>query len=120
VPLEVQAGGETFEVPAGVEGAIPFRGAQGPFWQVGEIVSDGGEVEVTVRAGDISGLQKLLGVDAEAEIGNVVATRLSDRSATDFQASCGRYLDHYYLGAPGALQASRQSGGGDLPLSPTR
>jgi hypothetical protein len=120
VPLEVSAGGESFEVPPGVEGAIPFRGAEGPFWPVGEIRSDGGPVEITVRAEEVSGLQKPLGVDAEAEIGNLVATRLSDIAATDFQASCGDYLDHYYLGVPGALQASRQSGGGSLPLIPTR
>ncbi|HET8974981.1 MAG TPA: hypothetical protein VFN15_00005, partial [Solirubrobacterales bacterium] len=117
VPLDVDVGGETFEIPPGVEGAIPFRGAQGPFWPVGEIQSPGGEVEITVSAHEISGLQKLLGVDAQAEIGNIVATRLSDIRTQDFKQACGYYLDHYYTGEPGALKGGR---GIILPLYPER
>ena len=37
-----------------------------------------------------------------------------------FKASCRRYIDHYYLGAPGSLQGSKESGGGTLDLQPTR
>jgi hypothetical protein len=117
VPLEVEVQREAFEIPPGVEGAIPFRGAQGPFWPVGSIDSDGGEVEITVRANEISGLQKLLGVDAEAEIGNLVATRLNDIETPEFVEACGFYLDHYYMGDQGALTAPD---GKTLRLSPER
>ncbi|MGZ5356696.1 MAG: hypothetical protein ACXWE8_10095 [Solirubrobacterales bacterium] len=117
VPLTVEAGGESFEIPPGVEGAIPFRGAQGPFWPVGEIQSEGGKVEITVTAGEISGVQKLLGVDAEAEIGNIAATRLSEISIREFKEACGLYLDHYYTGEPGALIADP---GVTVPLYPER
>lgn len=118
-PLEVSAGDLSAEVPPGVEGAIPFRPDEGPFWPVGELASDGSPVEIAVRAKPLSRLQRLLGVDAPAAIGNVAATRLEDRSAQPLSASCGSYIDHYYLGVPGALRGPRQLGG-TLSLDPTR
>lgn len=118
-PLEVSAGELVAELPPGVEGAIPFRPDEGPFWPVGELSSDGEPVEITVRAKELSGLQKLLGVDAPAAIGNIAATRLSERSAQPLAASCGAYIDHYYLGAPGALRGPLKDGG-TLPLDPDR
>lgn len=120
VPLRVQAGDLDTEMPPGIEGAIPFRPDEGPYWPVGRINSDGGPVEITVTAGEVSGLQKGLGVDAPASIGNIAATRLDEIGTNPFSASCGLYLDHYYLGAPGALQVSRESGGGSADLVPTR
>lgn len=119
-PLRVEAAGLEVEMPPGVEGAIPYRPDQGPYWPVGSIESQGGPVEITVTADELSSLQQLLGVDAQAAIGNVVATRLSDRSSQDFQQSCGAYLDHYYLGRPGAIQISKESGGGTAPIDPRR
>ncbi len=119
-PLRVEADGLEVEMPPGVEGAIPYRVDQGPYWPVGSIASDGGPVEITVTADELSGLQKLLGVDAAAGIGNVVATRLADRASQDFQASCKLYLDHYYLGRPGAIQISKESGGGTAAIDPAR
>ena len=104
----------------GIEGAIPFRPDEGPYWPVGRVDSDGGPVEITVTAGEVSGLQKVLGVDAPASIGNIAATRLDEIGTNPFTASCGLYLDHYYLGAPGALQVSKESGGGTADLIPTR
>ena len=53
-------------------------------------------------------------------LGNLAATRLEDRGTLAFKASCKRYIDHYYLGAPGSLQGSKESGGGRLNLQPTR
>jgi hypothetical protein len=70
-----------------------------------------------VRANEISGLQKLLGVDAEAEIGNLVATRLNDIETPEFVEACGFYLDHYYMGDQGALTTPD---GKTLRLSPER
>jgi hypothetical protein len=122
VPVEVSAGDLTAEMPPGVEGAIPFRVDQGPFWPVGEVTSPGGgePTRITIRAGELSGLQKLLGVDAPAALGNIAATRLSDIGSRAFRQSCRDYVDHYYLGAPGALQISKESGGGFAKLEPTR
>jgi MFS family permease len=119
-PLEVTAGGLSAEMPPGVEGAIPFRPNEGPFWPVGEVSSDGGPVEITVRAKELSALQRALGADSPAVIGNIAATRLDEIGNRTLAASCGLYLDHYYLGAPGALQASKESGSDALPLQPTR
>ncbi len=119
-PLEVSAGDLTAEMPPGVEGAIPFRPNQGPFWPVGEVNSAGGPIEITVRAKELSRIQRLLGADSPAVIGNVAATQLDRLGNRAFSASCGLYLDHYYLGAPGALRASKESGSEVLPLQPSR
>jgi len=119
-PLEVTVGDLTAEMPPGVEGAIPFRPNEGPFWPVGEVNSLGGPIEIEVRAKELSTVQKLIGADSPANLGNITATRLEDRGTLPFTASCKRYIDHYYLGAPGSLQASKESGAGNLNLQPTR
>ena len=119
-PLELRAGDLVAEMPPGVEGTVPFRPNEGPFWPVGEVTSDGRPIEITVEADEVSTLQKALGVDSPAVLGNVAATRLDDLEARTFADSCRLYLDHYYVGVPGALKASRESGGGELDLEPTR
>ena len=53
-PLRVEADGLEAEMPPGVEGAIPYRVDQGPYWPVGSIDSDGGPVEITVTADELS------------------------------------------------------------------
>lgn len=120
VGLEVKVGDETFEMPPGIEGAIPFRPDEGPYWPVGEVESDGEPVEITVTAEQPSALQRLLGVDAPAALGNIAATRLEEIRVGPIQAACYRYMDHYYLGAPGALQISKQAGGGAGDYDPQR
>ena len=120
VPLEVRVGADSFEMPPGIEGAIPFRPDEGPYWPVGTVESDGGPVEITITASEPSALQRTLGVDAPAALGNVAATRLSDIEVSSIQEACYRYMDHYYLGAPGALQVSKESGGKPADLTPTR
>ena len=118
VPLEVTVGDQTFEMPPGIEGAIPYRPDEGPFWPVGQVEGDGGLVDVTVTAKEPSALQRALGVDAPAALGNIAATRLSDIVVSPIQAACYRYMDHYYLGAPGALRISKESGSGTANLTP--
>ncbi|MGZ8667679.1 MAG: hypothetical protein ACXWZM_11305, partial [Solirubrobacterales bacterium] len=120
VPLQVEAGDLSAQMPPGIEGAIPFRPDEGPYWPVGRVNADGGPVEITVTAKQPSGLQKLLGVDAPAAIGNIAATRLEAIEAGNFQGSCYRYVDHYSLGAPGALQVSKESGGRPADYDPRR
>ena len=95
VGLEVEAAGDSFEVPAAMDGAIPFRLGEGPFWPVGEITSGGGEVEFTVRAKDVSALQGLLGVGRDAAVGNIVATQTDPYRTIPFSEACGDYIDHY-------------------------
>ena len=119
-PIEVSAGDLTAELPPGVEGGIPYRPNEGPFWPVGEVNSDGGPIEITVKAKELSTIQKLLGADSPAILGNIAATRLDDRGSRAFRESCKLYVDHYYLGAPGALQGSKESGADALPLEPSR
>jgi hypothetical protein len=118
--LEVRAGDLSAEMPPGIEGSIPFRPDEGPFWPVGRVNSDGKPIEIAVAAKSLSRLQKALGVDAPAALGNIAATRLGEIGANPIAASCSRYLDHYYLGAPGALQVSKESGGESANLNPTR
>ena len=62
----------------------------------------------------------LIATGTVAVIGNVAATQLDRLGNRAFSASCGLYLDHYYLGAPGALRASKESGSEVLPLQPSR
>ena len=57
-PLEVTVGDLTAEMPPGVEGGIPFRPNEGPFWPVGEVNSTGGPIEIEVRAKELSTIQK--------------------------------------------------------------
>ena len=112
VPLRVQAGDLGSEMPPESRARSPSVPTRGPIWPVGAGQSDGGPVEITVTAGEVSGLQKALGVDAPAAIGNIAATRLDEIGTNPIQPRLrARYLDHYYLGAPGALQVSRESGG---------
>jgi hypothetical protein len=95
--LTVEADGESFEVPGAMDGAITFRRAQGPFWPVGELDSAGGPVDITVRVNGLSAVQRLLGVDGEAAIGNIVATRPEPYRGIPFGRACGRYVDHYVI-----------------------
>ena len=98
VDLQLEANGDSIELPAAMDGAIPFRFGQGPFWPAGEITSRGGPVEITVRADDSSGLQSLLGVGRKAFLGNIVATRPDPYVIRrPFTAACGDYVDHFWV-----------------------
>ncbi|MBM3667229.1 MAG: hypothetical protein FJW90_07070 [Actinobacteria bacterium] len=118
--LRVEAEGIEVVAPAGLEGALPYRPDQGPYFPVGSVASEGGPVEIRVTAEPLSRLQRLLGVDATASLGNLVATRLEDLEVLRFAESCGLYLDHYYVGEPGALKVPRAAGGGVVDQVPTR
>jgi hypothetical protein len=118
--LKVQVGDLTAIMPPGVEGAIPYRPDEGPYWPIGRVNSEGEPLEIKVTAQGLSALQKALGVDAKAALGNIAATRLGSIGVSSIQAACSHYLDHYYLGAPGALQISKESGGKPADLTPTR
>ncbi len=119
-PLRVEAGDIDVVAPPGLEGALPYRPDQGPYFPVGRVSSDGRPVEIRVTAEPLSRLQRLLGVDAAASLGNLVATRLEDLEVLRFAEACGLYLDHYYVGERGALKVPRAAGGGVVDQVPTR
>jgi hypothetical protein len=91
--IEVEAPGLSEALPSGVEAAIPYRPDQGPYWPVGT-VDGGGKIEITVKADELNTLQKLLGVDAPAVIGNVTAVQTEGIHLNPLAASCGLYVDH--------------------------
>jgi hypothetical protein len=91
--IEVEAPGLSETLPSGVEAAIPYRPDQGPYWPVGT-VDGGGKIEITVKADELNTLQKLLGVDAPAVIGNVTAVQTDGIRLNPLAASCGLYVDH--------------------------
>jgi hypothetical protein len=91
--IEVEAPGLSEDLPSGVEAAIPFRPDQGPYWTVGT-VDGGGKIELTVKADELNTLQKLLGVDAPAVIGNVTAVQTEGIHLNPLASSCGLYVDH--------------------------
>jgi hypothetical protein len=52
-------------------------------------------VQFTIKADDVNRFQKLLGVDAEAVIGNLTATKLDGyRRVPNGLPACGLYVDH--------------------------
>jgi hypothetical protein len=107
--VQVTAPGLETTLPAGVDAAIPYRPDQGPYWPVGEVTSSGGPITVSVKADDVSGLQKLLGVDAEAVIGNLTAVATGGfKLAPNTPASCSLYVDHII----GARQLRNTKSGG--------
>jgi hypothetical protein len=95
--VTVEAAGESFELPASLEGALPGR--LGPFWRVGEIRSEGGPLEVTVRVDQLSALQRLLGVSRRTTLGRLAATSPAPHERVAIEEACGRFVDRYEVPA---------------------
>jgi hypothetical protein len=96
--ITVSADGLHTTLPPTADGGVIFRTDQGPFWPVGAVTSNGGPVKITVSAGGYSGLQKALGVDQGADIGNVTATQPENAREVPLSQACGLYIDHYTVG----------------------
>ena len=92
--IEVRAPGVATRLPAGMDAAIPYRPDQGPYWPAGEVSSDGGPITVSVQADDVNWLQKALGVDAPAVIGNLTAVNRTGFRTVPTASACGLYVDH--------------------------
>jgi hypothetical protein len=92
--ITVRAPGLATRLPAGMDAAIPYRPDQGPYWPAGEVRSDGGPITVSVQADDINLLQKVLGVDAPAVIGNLTAVNRTGFEEIPTASACGLYVDH--------------------------
>jgi hypothetical protein len=97
--IEVRAPGLAIHLPSGMDAAIPYRPDQGPYWPAGEVTSQGGPITVSVQADDINWLQKALGVDAPAVIGNLTAVNRSGFRRAPTAVACGLYVDHIIGGS---------------------
>ncbi len=92
--IQVRAPGFDTHLPAGMDAAIPYRPDQGPYWPAGQVTSSGGPITVSVQADDVSLLQKALGVDAPAVIGNLTAVNRTGFRRIRTAAACKLYVDH--------------------------
>ena len=92
--IEVRAPGLATHLPSGMDAAIPYRPDQGPYWPAGEVTSEGGPVTVSVQADDVNRLQKLLGVDAPAVIGNLTAVNPDGFKLVPTADACRLFVDH--------------------------
>jgi hypothetical protein len=99
-PLEVVVDGEVVaELPPSLDGMYLDGAGRGAFWPAGEVDhADAGDIEVTVRALEPTGLQDALGVERRVWLGDVAATP-AERPVieTSLAAACGRYVDHFTL-----------------------
>ncbi|HEY1237764.1 MAG TPA: hypothetical protein VGE91_05460, partial [Solirubrobacterales bacterium] len=101
--ITVRAPGLAKHLPAGMDAAIPYRPDQGPYWPAGEVTSKGGPITVSVQADDVNWLQKVLGVDSPAVIGNLTAVNRTGFRRMPTASACAFYVDHVI----GGKQASR-------------
>jgi hypothetical protein len=92
--ITVRAPGLETRLPSGMDAAIPYRPDQGPYWPAGEVTSKGGPITFSVQADDVNLLQKVLGVDAPAVIGNLTAVKRTGFREAPTAAACGLYIDH--------------------------
>jgi hypothetical protein len=92
--VEIEAPGLEAHLPPGMEGIIPFRPEEGPYWRVGQVTSSGGPITLTARADEVSGVKTLLGVDAPANIGNLTAVATAGVHAQPLDTTCYLYVDH--------------------------
>jgi hypothetical protein len=110
--IEVRAPGLATHLPSGMDAAIPYRPDQGPYWPAGQVTSKGGPITVSVQADDVNWLQKVLGVDAPAVIGNLTAVNRTGFRKVATAAACSLYVDHI-IGGNGASrpgQIGKRSG----------
>jgi hypothetical protein len=106
--VTVRAPGLDVHLPAGVDAAIPYRPAQGPYWPVGTVTSKGGPVTVSVTADDVNWFQSAIGVDAPAVIGNLTAVNPDGFKLVPTAAACGLFVDHL-IGVPQRTHTKEQS-----------
>ena len=99
--IHVRAPGLDAHLPNGMDAAIPYRPDQGPYWPVGEVSSPGGRITFSVQADDVNWLQRILGVDAPAVIGNLTAVNRNGFRTEATVLACSAYVDHVIgSGAP--------------------
>jgi hypothetical protein len=110
--ITVRAPGLEVHLPSGMDAAIPYRPDQGPYWPAGEVISRGGPITVSVQADDINWLQRVLGVDAPAVIGNLTAVNRTGFEEIPTASACGLYVDHIVGGNQSRPRESKETGKG--------
>jgi hypothetical protein len=111
--ITVRAPGLETHLPSGMDAAIPYRPDQGPYWPAGQLTSKGGPTTFSVQADDVNWLQKVLGVDAPAVIGNLTAVMRTGFRLIPTATACGDYVDHVITGTspsrPGQIGGKKKS-----------
>jgi hypothetical protein len=93
-PLTVSVdGADVAEMPPSLEGFYLTGAGRGAFWPGGEVVTDGGPVEIEVSADEPSALQRALGVKRTSWLGTVAL--ISQDEPRISAEACGEYVDHY-------------------------
>jgi hypothetical protein len=115
--IHVRAPGLDTHLPSGMDAAIPYRPDQGPYWPAGEVTSKGGPTTFSVQADDVNWLQKVLGVDAPAVIGNLTAVNRTGFRKVSTAAACGLYVDHVIGGGVPSRPGQKDSSSGNRKSS---
>ncbi len=109
VSLEVFARGHGFTLPPSLDGMYLSEQGKASFWRAGTVRSPGGIVRITVNASQPSSFQRFVGVRRQVWLGAIAATRGGPHTAP-LGDGCGRYIDHYVIGAGAAGHASAPAG----------
>ena len=96
VPIRVQAVGLDEELPASLDGMYGFEPGEGQFWPAGSItVKSPTAVRITVRQGDRTWLERLLGVERRTWLGTLALTPGTRATEVALADACGLYVDRY-------------------------
>jgi hypothetical protein len=96
VPVLLQASGLDVELPASLEGMYGFEPGEGQFWPAGSItVRRPQAVRVTVRQGDRTWIERLLGVERRTWLGTLALSPGTHATEVALDDACGRYVDRY-------------------------
>jgi hypothetical protein len=96
--LSITAPGFKEELIAALDGQRPSTislNNNGQFWPAGKLESEGGKVEFTINAAPADWLQSLTGYDADAYVGELVATRAEPHRTVPLSKACGQWIDWY-------------------------
>jgi hypothetical protein len=96
--LSITAPGFKEELIAALDGQRPNTislNNNGQFWPAGKLQSTGGKVEFTIHAAPADWFQSLTGWDAQAYIGEIVATKAEPHRTIPLSKACGEWIDWY-------------------------
>jgi len=99
-PLELTISGPGFSrrLKPALDGQRPNTislANNGQYWPAGRFHSDGGSVRLTVAAAEPSTVQRLLGWDGKALLGNLVAVPAAPHRVVPLSRACGEWIDWY-------------------------
>lgn len=96
--LSITAPGFKEELIAALDGQRPNTislNNNGQFWPAGKFQSNGGKIEFTINAAPADWLQSLVGWNAKAYIGDIVATKAEPHRTVPLSQACGEWIDWY-------------------------